>query len=444
MMNTKKSWKPFIAVFCLLLTITLLFPSTALAQGITIEDTVAGGEVLDQNLILAGTTVAMDGVINGDLLAIGDKVTINGDVNGSLVAIGKTVTIDGQVSGSAYVAALKLTLGSQANVERDLTFVGGQLEMQEASAVGRDLKAISLEASLSGSVGNEVNALVGPLNLIQAIYKFMVDQGWLPETMQLDLRLLDGGIEKQTATVMTSGLPAIRNMLWMPFTASSQPAWLANTNLAADQQSTVDVEALQSWAIPTLRTLAALLIVGLLAVWLAPMQVGLAVEQLRIRPWRSLLTGLLVLIIGWIAALLLFLLILALTIFLYWISLPNLAFVVGTLGLSMLGVAVTIFWLSIVFFSKIIVAYLLGKLIFKRFLPKYAHARVWPLVTGVILYTLLASIPYLGWFIMVLTTLFGLGALWLAATTRRQPEALSPAQPEPVDDQAEMAVESSE
>jgi hypothetical protein len=33
----------------------------------------------------------------------------------------------------------------------------------------------------------------------------------------------------------------------------------------------------------------------------------------------------------------------------------------------------------------------------------------------VILYALVVSIPYLGWVIAVITTMFGLGALWMVA-----------------------------
>ena len=64
------------------------------------------------------------------------------------------------------------------------------------------------------------------------------------------------------------------------------------------------------------------------------------------------------------------------------------------------------------------VAYLVGKLLFNTILPRYAQSRVAALVSGVILYALLASIPYLGWVIATITTFIGLGALWEVATSR--------------------------
>jgi hypothetical protein len=105
------------------------------------------------------------------------------------------------------------------------------------------------------------------------------------------------------------------------------------------------------------------------------------------------------------------------------------------LGLIGLGLAVTIFWLSIVYFSKIVIVMLVGKLLFKRWIPKYAHNRVLPLLTGVILYALLASIPYLGWLVTVVVTLLGLGAIWIVSYPRRLPKGESTVSPEPVGSQ---------
>lgn len=168
----------------------------------------------------------------------------------------------------------------------------------------------------------------------------------------------------------------------------------------------------------------------------------MASEQTRIKPWRALLTGLLVFVVGWIVALLILVLILALAFFFYWVSLPTLGFFTGAIGLMTLGLAVSIFWLSIVFFSKIVIAYLVGSLIFKRFFPQYAQTRIWPFLTGVILYALLASIPYLGWLIAVITTLFGLGAIWMLSSTRKQTEDKSVAQVEAEGESRDLSVAS--
>lgn len=412
---------------CLFLIAALLFPTTALARGPAIEDTVKKGEVLDQNVVLSGPEVVMEGVINGDLAAIGDTVKITGEVNGSLLVIGKDVLINGPVAGSVFVSALTLVVGPQASVGRDVYFLGQGLETQEASTIQRDLNVLSLETQLSGDVNRKVNALVGPINMVQAVIRSMQNRGWLPQTQLHAPQLSRSGLDHQEVLVMGFGLPSFQNLRLAPQAQENSGQRTAVLDSGPEirsfqQETTIDVPRLRAWAVAFLRNLISLLILGLLAVWLVPAQLSWAGEQARQRPWRSLLTGLVVFTVGWMAVFLALVLIIVLAIFLYWVSLPNLAFLTGTLGLSGLGLIVTIFWLSITYFSKLIIAFLIGSLLIRRFLPRYAQSRIWPLLVGVVLYALLASIPYLGWVVAVLCTLSGLGALWMISSPRGQEE----------------------
>ena len=269
----------------------------------------------------------------------------------------------------------------------------------------------------------------------------MLDKGWLSQPFKLNFPWFQRGFEKQASPGIAFGLASIQHYPVFSPTYSRGPALSVDQSLQAPKQaSAIDTARLSSWAGPLLRNLAALLILGLLVLWLLPAQLSFAGEQVRIKPWRSLLNGLLVFVIGWFAALLALLLILALAVFLYWVSLPTLGFFVGALGLTSLGLVLSLFWLSIAYFSKIIIAFLCGSLLFKRFLPKYAHYRILPFLTGVILYALLASIPYLGWMIAVIVTFLGLGAIWTLSNSRRKPKDQAVEAPEPVIDEQDTSV----
>jgi cytoskeletal protein CcmA (bactofilin family) len=430
-----KTHKSTILRVCLLVAFTLMLPSSALARQVAYASTVQQGQVLDQNMILSGTAVTMDGVINGDLLAVGDTVTINGEVKGSLIVAAKNVVLNGPVSGSAYIAGLTLVLAPQANVQRDVYFVGNRIEMQDGSIVNRDLNVVSLEAALNGSVARDVNAQIGVVNLLQKAYQFAISRGWLPPNSQL----LPSGFESAPAAGIISRQASLQNVAFVSHAVEGKFAANRAVNSHRDQSAdTTDASRWKNWAITFLRSLAGLLILGLLALWLVPAQLSWAGEQAHTKPWQAFLTGLLVLVIGWFAAVIAGVLVLALAVFLYWVSLPNLAFLLGSLGLIALGLATVIFWLSIVYFSKIIVAALVGKLLFQRFMPKYAHSRVWPFVVGVFLYALLASVPYLGWVVAVITTLFGLGALWMTSQSGTLPRGKPAAEPQPVGGQLEI------
>ena len=90
-----------------------------------------------------------------------------------------------------------------------------------------------------------------------------------------------------------------------------------------------------------------------------------------------------------------------------WVAWPALFLGVGYSSLSLIF---TVFMLMISYGSKLVVAYLAGKLTLARLAPQYAEHRVWPMLLGVIIYVSLRSIPLLGWFLGVIVTLAGLGA----------------------------------
>ncbi len=402
-----------------------MFPTPAFAQGITINSTVKEGEVVDHNLVLSGPTVTMKGKVEGDLLAVGDKIKINGEVDGNLVVVGNQVALNGPVSGNVYIGAATLVIGPEASAGRDVSFIGGMFETNSTSAITRDLNMISLDSKLAGKTGRNTNALIGPLRIGMVIYQFIQDQGWLPKSTSLDSQSL----AMQPVTGSGLMLQSIQ-----PLVLLAAPTHELGQQPAQQSGGTSNAQW-QTWGIALLRNIAALLIVGLLAVWLVPAQLTYASQRPRSRPWASLLIGFVVLLLGWFLVLLALLVVLGLAFFFFWISLPNLGFLVGSLGVLAIGLASVIYWLSIVFFSKVIIAFLLGRMIFARSTSKSAQGRVLPLIVGVIVFALILSIPYLGWVVSVFATMFGLGALWMVAFPgkQREPEPVPAVQPAEAD-----------
>jgi hypothetical protein len=95
------------------------------------------------------------------------------------------------------------------------------------------------------------------------------------------------------------------------------------------------------------------------------------------------------------------------------VTLGELARAIFGVGFSGLTLALTLLWLCSAYGSKLIVAYLAGKLVLGRIAPQSGDRAIWPLLLGVVLYVLLRSIPVLGWLVGLLATLVGLGAMWL-------------------------------
>jgi len=96
-----------------------------------------------------------------------------------------------------------------------------------------------------------------------------------------------------------------------------------------------------------------------------------------------------------------------------FLSLGGLSGTIVVLGLLALFALIVGFILTVAYLTKIIVSLLGGKLILARVKPEWVNHKVYPLLVGVILLSLIMSIPFVGWLVKLIVVLFGLGALWL-------------------------------
>jgi hypothetical protein len=279
-----------------------------------------------------------------------------------------------------------------------------------AVRVDQDVDAEVGALEIEGSIGGDVMAQVsepgkGPLGQFQwPGLPAMVDPGlrvteeaqiggtltYVSPVEQADTieSLPDGGVVHQ--------LPTKPEML-VPLTPGKQVA---------------------SWLLARAQDCLTLLVLGGLALWWAPVLLKRLAEQARARPLPSAGWGLVVMIAGGISVVVLAALILVLGILMGAVTLGGLAGAVFGMGFSGLALALALFLLAITYGSKLIVAYMAGRLALQRLAPQCADG-VWPLVMGVVLYVVLRSIPILGWFIGVIVTFVGLGAMWLLFRGRR-------------------------
>ena len=405
------------------LVLMALFSATqsARADGIIQGDTVSSGQVVDNDAVMTGDDVVVDGTIKGDLFAFGRTVTINGDVDGSLVAAGGEITINGEIRGTVYSAGRILEMGPESSANRNVYFIGLQLITQEGSTIGRDLLGASLSAKLSGTVERDLKAIIGLLSFLGEIEQSVEEGQSEPEpdtetspsgsvdSQQNAAEDLDGVI----SLVRTSGkndpiqLPA-KDLLSRSLTQGFQKT-------VREQQ--ISSYELQEWLIELVRDFVTLLIIGLVAIWLLPSKLELWTEKLRAKPLPATGYGLIGLIVAAnavIVVILIAVIILAIGLGLGFITIWDLAFIFWALAFSSLALGTTLFFVFVIYISKIIVAYLTGLLIVKALIPKTAKYRIVPLIIGLLTYVLLASAPYIGWAIALIATILGLGAVGVA------------------------------
>lgn len=150
------------------------------SDGVT---TVAAGETIDDTLMIAGETVVVDGTVNGDVFAAGRRIVIDGLVTGNVFAFGSSVTIDGEVGGLTMGAGSSLELsdakvggdfwgaGERVSIRGDTTIAGNASVGAETAViegrVGRDVTVAVEVVELSGSVGGDLEAFAGRVNLLR-------------------------------------------------------------------------------------------------------------------------------------------------------------------------------------------------------------------------------------------------------------------------------------
>lgn len=426
-----KSW--FLAVGLALLLL-LGLTGTALAVDFRGGDTVTIGknEVIEDDLVISGATVIVDGVINGDLVAAGADVVVNGKVNGSLIMAGRTLALNGQVGGTVYSAGAAINVGPQAAVARNLFFAGYSYTAAFGSVIGRDNVLAGYQAILKGEVQRDLLATLGALELNGAIGRNVMatvaEPGaaspqvfvpWsggpeLPPSIAPGLRIgsdakIAGKLMYTSPREQSSAIEATP----VGGIAYSLPQTTTNT---ATPAPTPNATAVWAWA--RLREFVALLVMGLLALWLLPVFLINVGEQTQAHPWLAAGWGILVGIVGYSSALLAVFLIILVVAGLAALTLAGLATSAFGLGFSTWSVAFTLFLLLGAYGSKVVVLYPLSHTLLAKILPQWNSYRIVPLAVGILCFVLLRSIPYLGVLLEIAVTLIGLGAMWLVVRAR--------------------------
>jgi len=344
----------------------MLLSSVALAQESELggkvrtgdEVVVPAGETVPNDLYVFGGSVRIDGTVNGDLVAFGGQVEVSGPVTGDVLAGASTTTISGQVDGDVRVGTGRALI--QGTVGEDVLVGASQVTIASGARIGGDLIFGSGQTSMDGTVA--------------------------------------GNVVGSTDTYRKGG------------------------SIAGAEQVTEPTESRTAGhrILGLLRRYVSLLAVGALLLWLTPRALRATADIVRGRPLPSLGAGLLS-IIG--AAALVLAVIIATGLVAIVLGLLELGALAGTTvfaGILVIGLIVFGFFVIAAFGAQVAVGLSLGRL------PLRANARssareFGVLALGVLVVVLLSAIPLVGGWLEFLFVLLGLGALALAARSRRRP-----------------------
>lgn len=389
---------------------------TALADDAVLQGSmVSSSQTVQNDVLLNGTSIAVNGTVVGDALAVGRTVVINGDVQGSMLILAENIVHNGNVDGSIYAVSVSFNTLSGSSIGRSLYFLGISLVTEKEAQIDRDLTAVTLGARLAGKVERNTKAIIGFIE----IGRLILDRVNAVTTGKPIAALVPA-----VAAVTTSSnqQPASRIFAAaigpVGATSSRSPILAQEDGLPEEEAEETPENAALTWVVDRLRELITLLIIGGLALWLIPGKVDNWANHVRSRPLAAGGWGLVAYIMGFVATITIFMLILVVGISFAFVTLWGLAWSWWAVAFSALALSFSLFLVSVAYVSKVIVAYLVGRLILERFGAQPDMRKPWPLLLGLTIYVLLCGIPYLGWAISLVVTFLGLGAIWLVFMER--------------------------
>lgn len=361
-----------VAFGLILLVATLALPLLGAAMTVRGDDnvTIAAGEAIDDDLIVAANRFVLDGDAALDVIVFARDVDLNGSVGGSVNAAAGTVTIRGDVDGSVRVIGGSVSV--TGTVGGDLIVIGGTATVEPGGTVRGGVTMHGGDLTTRGNVAGDVTG---------TLERFTID-GPIAGDVSVragDLNLEPGGsVEGDLSYV--SGTEA-------------DVAGGATVGGDIDRQTIAPWGVDDSWRgrffSPLVRTLW-MLVAGAAVVALAPRLASALDENVR-RPLPALVMGLIALIAIPIVALLL-----AISV----IGLP--------VSLILLGV-----YLTALYLSQYVVGQRLGTLILPdRWNDGSRGYLLLSMTIGVLLLSLLRylPLPFVGNAVDLVITVGGLGA----------------------------------
>lgn len=358
---------------------------------------------IEEDLFAWGSNIIIDGVIEGDLFAAGYTITNNGHLessgnvlgfkfhhtgkaDGSLRALVNTCTIDGYVGRSVLLSGYDIVIGKTALIEQDALIAAKMIQFDgtlkgNAHLLGDDI-------TITGIIGGD--AILEGKDI--AIHP--------PAVINGDLTYIS---DKEADIDITSGVTVTGEIKWELPDVTDEDRDKERSRLTAT-----------TW---TISKLLAAFLFGVILLSVFRKHVDVSVGELRRRFSVATAIG----FVGLIAfAISLVILIVSVASVLVGLILASGDFAPAgalVLALSTLMVPITTFVTvcgGILFYSgKIIVALLAGYFVVRLVKPRAAIVSKTQLLIGLIVLTLIFSVPIVGLLLYLLISIIGAGAIIL-------------------------------
>ncbi len=400
----------------------LLFVPAAPLMGATFRSSetlvIEADEVIDDDLYLVGKEIHIKGTVKGDVVVFAEQIYITGTVERDLLAAGQTVVVEGKVGNTIRMAGQALKLAGTADVGGDLVGAGFSLEIEPDAQLHRDVVFAGYQLLSDGKI--ERNLLVGG-----AAIELRGELGG-------DAHLQVGGsgdeIPPNAFGPPPVAMPRVRPGLTLgpdariggtlSYKSPEESAIPDTAQVVGGVQFEKQEQQAAAPAEPTnmvwqaARRFASLLLVGLVLVGLCPTWTTGIADQVRRKPLSSLGWGSVMLALAMALFVILLIVTVTVAVLVGVLTLNELipvVLIVGTLGMASL---VGLGWLYASYVAQVVVALMIGRLIFRQDSTISLAGRLAALLLGLVLIVAASYIPIAGFLIGLAVILLGLGGLW--------------------------------
>ena len=387
-MNTMRRGIVVIVTVALAMSLTAL-PVLAFDARAGDNVTIGAGEVVDEDVYLAGRVVSSSAPLNGDVFAAGQNVTIGGSVANGLTVAGQTVMVTAPVGHG--VRAAGSTVDIVGDVGRDLLAAAATLVVHDSATIAGDISFGSGTALIRGDVAGNVLGGAEELTIEGSV---------------------GGNVIVEVGTlVIKPGATIAGNLIYTGRTQAVVPAGAVMGTVTFTQRADNDTKKdpstkpgatpLSFFAGLTWKFIAYLMafLTGLVLIVVSPRRMAVAASAIRTATGAVAGYGAIALFVVPLAAI-----VVCLTV----IGLP-------------LGIITLLLWGILLYLSQLPVSLLIGHLILGR--QRHLEGKgfmIGCLALGLLVLTLLRAIPYVGSFVWLAIALFGLGAFVVGELRREQ------------------------
>ncbi len=333
-------------------------------------------EMADGNVYASCGDMTINGTVNGDIIALCKNITINGLVNGDVIAFADKIEINGIIKGNVRVAGTKISINGSIN--RNVNVFGSEINFGKDSSVKWDALIAGVNGIFAGNIDGNLHGLVSTALISGKIGK------------NVNLSLEDKNLEPQFTSLTISKDAVIAG--GVSYTSSrdlklENPSSIAGSINRQTEKNSPANPLNYLWKI--FYVLSSLVLVAITIISLQKNLIKETNQNINKNWWSNLLIGF---------AFLLFSPLVIIMLMITFVGLP--------LALIMLATYLSALIIAIIFASSYIGELLINKISKKEVNP-YLSA-----ITGLIIFSILSVLPYIGSVFSIILISIGLGALF--------------------------------